>query len=67
MVKIKLSINQRFYSEKYKEHGTITRIVFVKNHIKIFVKFITDNRETFFVATNELMYNENSNAWHKIV
>lgn len=67
MVKIKLSINQRFYSEKYKEYGTITRIVFVKNHIKIFVKFITDNRETFFVATNELMYNENSNAWHKIV
>lgn len=67
MVKIKPTINQRFYSEKYKEYGTITRIVFVKNHIKIFVKFITDNRETFSVATNELMYNENSNAWHKIV
>jgi hypothetical protein len=67
MVKIRPTINSLFYSKKYKEVGTITRIVLIKNRIKIFVKFITGNRETFFVSTDQLMYNENSNIWHKIV
>jgi len=67
MVKIRPTINSLFYSKKYKEVGTVTRIVLIKNRIKIFVKFITGNRETFFVSTDQLMYNENSNIWHKIV
>ena len=67
MVKITPTINSLFYSQKYKEVGTITRIVFVKNQLKIFVEFITDNKETLFVTTNQLMHNENNNMWHKIV
>lgn len=67
MVKIRPAINSLFYSKKYKEVGTIFRIVIVRNNIKIFVKFITDNRETFFVSANELLYDKASNTWHKIV
>tara|TARA_Y100000385_G_C12795987_1_gene509711 strand:- start:34 stop:237 length:204 start_codon:yes stop_codon:yes gene_type:complete len=67
MVKISPAINSLFYSKKYKEIGTILRIVLVRNRIKIFVEFITGNKETFFVTADKLMYNKNNNIWYKIV
>ena len=64
MVKIKPSVNQRFYSEKYKEYGVITRIVNNNNVLNIAIKYITDNKETICVTANKLLYNISNNSWY---
>ena len=67
MVKIKPIVNSLFYSKKYKEVGTITRISLTGSNLKISVSFVTDNKETICVTSNELVYDKTRNAWHKIV
>tara|TARA_B110000858_G_C17504198_1_gene337401 strand:+ start:276 stop:479 length:204 start_codon:yes stop_codon:yes gene_type:complete len=67
MVKIKPIVNSLFYSKKYKEVGTITRIILAGSNLKISVSFVTDNKETICATTDELLHDKTSNTWHKIV